>query len=337
MAADSDEAEDRDPLTRLAGKLADGEEVDWAAEAASTPDLAAEICELEQISMFAQTPWREAMGRASPEQDAGPLAPGDTWGPLTVIERIGFGAAGDVYRAFDPNLGRDVALKIWRESAFYRSTGTEARKLRKVRHPAVLRVHGVARHGGLAGMWTDFLEGRNLEETLVQRGPLSVEAASRIGISICDAIDAIHASDMVHRDIKASNVVCLADDSVVLVDLGSAKELPGGVPVASERIRGAPLGTAPEVLRGEAIGPAADVYSLGVLLYRLVSGAYPIEARNLLELSEKVEARELVPLHERRPECDRGFAEVVSRALAFDPAERPTLAAIRAALTPIAR
>jgi len=340
MGHDRDRNDERDPLIRIASRVVDGEAVDWEEEAAKSPRVAAEIRELHSIESIillqrqiaSHADGHDAQRPFDPD-DPGPLAPGEDWGPLQVLDHVGRGSGGDVYRAFDPALGREVALKIWREDALYRTTGTEARKLRKIEHPSVLRVLGIARHGGLAGMWTDFLEGRTLEEILAERGPLAVEDACRIGIGISEALEAVHAGGMVHRDIKATNVMWLADGSIVLIDLGSAKELPGGVPVPSERIRGAPLGAAPEVLRGDAIGPAADVYSLGILLYRLVTGAYPIEARNLLELFEMVEARQVVPLIERRPGCEPAFAELVHRALAFEPAERPTMATIRAELT----
>lgn len=327
--SEAGDGRDQDDLVRLASKILDGEKVDWDAETERTPALADEIRDLRWIASIAQV-----RGSAPALPPEAPLAPGDAWGTLRIVERIGRGAAGDVYRAFDPALGREVALKIWREDAVYRTTGTEARHLRKVRHARVVQVLGAERHDGLAGMWTDFLEGRNLEEVLRERGPLGVEEACVVGAGVCEALEAVHASHMVHRDVKTSNVMCLADETVVLIDFGSAKELPGGVPAPTERIRGTPVSTAPELLKGETdVAPSADLYSLGVLLYRLVSGANPIEARHYGELLDRLEARQRVPLSERVPGCDPAYLAIVERAMAWAPADRPASAAeVREAL-----
>jgi len=316
--------DDADVLIRIAACVADGKGVDWEAEVDQSPALAPEIRALRRIDTLARMT-HARHGVAGPHDVMpDPLSPGATWGPLRILERIGRGGAGDVYRAFDPSLGREVALKIWREDRVYRSTGTEARKLSKVRHARVVNVLGSERHDGLAGMWTDFLAGRSLEEVLVDRGPLPLEDACRIGIGVCEALEAVHASDMVHRDVKASNVMWLADGSVVLIDFGSAKELPGGVPAPTERIRGAPVTTAPELLLGTAdVAPTADIYSLGVLLYRLVSGKYPVEAKNLRELLDGIEARRRVPLADRVPDCDPGYVRIVEQAMAWEPGDRP--------------
>jgi hypothetical protein len=344
-------------LVRLAAMIADGESVDWEAETERTPELAREIDNLrwlEAVTIARRIGAREATGpsksprgdappqaaapaktgdaapvQAQAEPPAEPLSPGIMWGRLKIIERIGKGAGGDVYRAFDPALEREVALKIWRERGGYRTTGTEARRLGRIKHPGVLQVLGNERHDGYAGMWTDFLDGKSLEEVLAERGTLAASEACRVGIALCDALEAVHAAGMVHRDLKAANVMWLADESVVLIDFGSVKELPRGVPEGTERMRGTPLATAPELLRGEPIGPAADIYSLGVLLYRLVSGRYPVEAKSLAELIEYVERRTFQPLAERRPDCDPVFARVVDRALSRAPAKRPGIAEIR--------
>jgi len=337
MGDDREEIPGADALIRIAARVADGEDIDWEAEVGESPGLGPEIRALRRIDTLARMAHTSRRAGDAREDPPGPLSPGATWGPLRILERIGRGGAGDVYRAFDPALGREVALKIWREDAAYRSTGTEARKLRKVRHARIVSVLGAERHDGLAGMWTDFLEGRSLEDVLKERGPFPLEEACLIGIGICEAVEAVHAKDMVHRDVKTSNVMRLADGSVVLIDFGSAKELPGGVPAPTERIRGAPVSTAPELLLSRAdVAPTADIYSLGVLLYRLVSGAYPIEAKTLGELLGLLEARQYVPLVDRVPDCDPAYVRIVEGAMAWDPAERPaTPRAVRQALQAI--
>ena len=194
-----------------------------SGEAAKTPALADEIRLLHWIESITQVPRGSAAHEAGPSgaPDDGPLAPGDRWGTLEIRERIGRGAAGDVYRAFDPALEREVALKIWREDALHRTTGTEARRLRRIEHPAVLKVLGVERHDGLAGMWTDFVAGRNLEEILAE----SEEMDNRRQ-ALSHALSVLN--DRERRIFEARR---LADDPVTLEEL--AEEFG----VSRERVR----------------------------------------------------------------------------------------------------
>lgn len=336
-------------LIRLVARVADGEPVDWEREGASTPDIVRNIPSLrclEDIAIAGRAGYtfvRVGDTMALPPREPPPpepidLAPGTTWGPFTIIERIGAGGAGDVYRARDSGLDRDVALKLWRETETRKTSGTEARRLAKVRHTGILTVHGSARFDGYIGMWTDMVLGRNLEELLEAEGPLDVAEACRIGIAVCDSLEAMHREGLVHRDVKTSNVMREPGGRVVLMDFGSVKELPRGVPEHTRRMRGTPRSMAPEALRGERIGPAADVYGLGVLLYRLVSGRDPIEAKSIAELIDAHQANSRVPLRERCANLPAAFEQVVERALDTDPAKRPkSMQAFRRALEAVGR
>ena len=133
-------------------------------------------------------------------------------------------------------------------------------------------------------------------------------------IELCDALAAVHAQGLTHGDVKAANIMRERGGRVVLMDFGAVTEVPrcgsgGGATL------GTPLVMAPEVLRGETPGTTADLYSLGVLLYRLVSGHYPVEAESVQELCEKHARGESVPLADRRPDLPTAFLEVVERAL----------------------
>jgi len=343
---------DDEDLVGLAARLADGESIDWESEEIEAPDLRAEIRSLRWMGTIAEAGRVE--GTAVPAgagglaaallEVSGPaatggqpiaLTAGSTWGPLTIREPIASGGVGDVFRAWDPGLERDVALKLWRETATRTTTGTEARRLAKVRHPGILSVHGSGRYDGLAGMWTDLIDGRNLEQIIAADGPLPVDEARRIGIALCDALGAMHRVRLVHRDVKASNVMLDPDGRVVLIDFSSVKELLAGMPEYSRHMRGTPLATAPEVLRGARVGPAADVYGLGVLLYRMVTGAYPIEAKTLGELSDAHRQRRAVPLRERRTDLPKSFVGAVDQAISPDPVRRPgSMDALRRLLEP---
>jgi serine/threonine-protein kinase len=318
------------PLFRIATAMSDEQPVDWEAEKRRHPGLSDSIERLrlvEAMMRAAQEPLEETEEWVRPEAwvPTPPAPPLERWGPLRIVEWIGDGGFADVYRAHDPTLDVDLALKLWRPEAA-RDPETllaEARRLAKVRHDNVVVVHGADRHDGRPGMWMDFVDGRTLERWLQQNGPLGAGEAAAIGIELCRALAAIHAAGIVHRDLKAQNVMRTGQGRIVLMDFGCAGDrTPSGDLATSATIKGTPLTMAPEQLGGGTIGPPADLYALGVLLYRLVSGTYPIEAANLYELKRKHERRESIPLLDRRPDLPKAFVRVVERALDPDPARR---------------
>jgi Tol biopolymer transport system component len=252
-----------------------------------------------------------------------PAEPG-AWGPLRILGRLGEGSFGEVFRAHDAVLDRQVALKLARRSLgadAERRYLDEARRLARVRHANVVAVHGADVHGGRVGLWTDLVEGQTLEEVIEAQGPLGAREAALVGLDLCRALAAVHAQGLVHGDVKTGNVMRERGGRIVLMDFGTVKEvIPGGeAPVVT---RGTPLVLAPELLRGEPLTPAADVYSMGVLLYHLVSGRYPVEAPTVLEAAAQHAQRAAVPLRERRPDLPEPFLQAVDRCLSPRPADR---------------
>ena len=253
------------------------------------------------------------------------------WGPLNLLEKIGEGSFGEVFRAYDPGLEIEVALKLRHQASGHASREDqileEARRLARVRHPNVLIVHGVARHRGRGGMWTELLSGQTLEELLSARGPLGAAEAASIGIHVCRALGALHAAGLVHRDVKTANVMRERGGRIVLRDFGAVRETD-----ASGRVdtREAPIGTplvmAPELLRGEPASPASDLYGLGALLYRMLSGSFPIAARTLDELRSAHAAGRKPRALDPRPGLDRSLVLAVERALEPEPGNRHTSA-----------
>jgi hypothetical protein len=199
----------------------------------------------------------------------------------------------------------------------------EARRLAMVRHEHIVTVHGADFHDGRVGLWTDLVRGETLEKRVKARGPLSANEAACIGIDLCCALSMLHAQGFLHRDIKPSNVMREHHGGkILLMDFGSAVEFTGP-PSLRQRLNGTPLTTAPEVLLdGEAPSPTADIYGLGVLLYWLLSGRYPVEASGLVQLVQKLQSEESVPLVDVRPDVPRVLAQVVEQAIARDPAQR---------------
>lgn len=260
------------------------------------------------------------------------------WGPLEVLEPIGAGSFGRVYRAHDPSLRRDVALKLRPVDLSGRTADgeghlEEARRLARVRHPNVLVVHGAEIHDGVAGIWTDLVPGETLDRLLHQSGPFARESLLRVGVDLCRALEAVHGASLVHGDVKPSNAMRDADGRILLMDFGSGQSAGGsgdeewGESAGGRFLQGTPVAMAPELWSGAAPSAASDLYAMGVLLYRLASGQYPFRASELRELEAALRAQERIPLDELRPDLPSAFARVVHRALAPDPRDRPSSAA----------
>jgi hypothetical protein len=246
------------------------------------------------------------------------------WGTLEVRRLLGAGSFGEVYQAWDPALRRDVALKLRNSETGALRWLDEARNLARVRHPHVLTVHGADVLGGRAGIWTERVIGRTLEEELEASGPFAEAEALRIGRDIAAALDAVHAAGLIHGDVKTSNIMLEEGDAPrrsVLVDFGSADHLPdaGEIPAY---VAGTPLTMAPEVLDGKPASPAADVYGLGATIFRLLTGRYPVEATSIDELRRAHRSETRARVRDFAPQVSSRFARAVERALEPDPAAR---------------
>jgi tRNA A-37 threonylcarbamoyl transferase component Bud32 len=330
-------------LERLVESITDGTEIDWARELESHEDLQAEIRALRVIDSIARVHRdsgrlpEDRLSEPTVDLSVGPAAavpgPPETlprrWGPLELRELIGEGAFGQVYRAWDPALQRAVALKLLRAERAESHTHTlrfveEARGLARVRHNNVLVVYGADRHEDRVGLWTELLEGKTLEDCLVDEGPFSDAEATNIGIELCHALAAVHGAGLVHRDVKPANVMRERGGRTVLLDFSVAAFQPTAGSSSGGRISlsGTPLCMAPELFRGEEADRTSDIYSLGVLLYRLVSGRFPVEASSIDELRERHDRAESFPLLDARPDLPPAFVQVVEKALRPDPAER---------------
>lgn len=304
-------------LVEMAAAVAEGAPVDWAARAADAPELTGALAELKLLARMGDT-MRAAIVPAPPREVA------FRWGELEVVAKLGDGATGEVWRAWDPSLERDVALKLSLTQGGAGRPLEEARRLARLRHPNVVAVFGVDVREGRAGIWMEHLEGRTLEQTLAERGPFGAHEAAGIGLELCRALAAVHGAGLVHGDVSPRNVMRERGGRIVLMDLGSAAPLGED---AATLVTGTPLVTAPEVLAGEAPRAASDLYALACLLFRLVSGHYPVEAETLAELRAAHLAGRRLRLRLLRPELPGPFVQVVERALSSDPAARPADAA----------
>jgi serine/threonine-protein kinase len=243
------------------------------------------------------------------------------------LVRIGKGFFSEVYRAWDPMLEKEVALKIYRGAEdemcdWSRFGFREARFLARIRHPNVVTVYGVDHWQGRLGVWMEYIGGRTLETFLQELGTLAAREAVLIGMRVCSAVAAAHRLGLLHRDIKTKNVMRENGGRIVLMDFGLGQDLRPGAADNAPRVCGTPLYMAPEILRGESASVQSDIYSIGILLYRLVTARFPVEASSMHEVLLRYERGETKLLRDRRPDLPDVFIEVVERALAPAPGER---------------
>jgi len=308
-------------LLEVAGAICDDLDVDW--ETQNDDDALRKLQRLDGVARA----FRDLRDHDVKTADDSSRPVGlFMWGHLNVLEKLGEGGFGEVYRAWDPLLEREVALKLRRLGPSHSATGgqhyiQEARRLARLRHPNVLGIHGADLRDGRVGLWTELIEGRTLEERLEEDGPVGPDEAILIGRDLCLALAAVHGAGLVHGDVKAANVIREQGGRLVLADLGSATEITNGEDVG-EAVSVSPLTTAPEVLEGGSPSPAADIYSLGVLLYRLLGDSYPVETQDLSTLMDLHKRGERQPLIDLRPDLPAGLVRLIERATARVPEDR---------------
>jgi serine/threonine protein kinase/Tol biopolymer transport system component len=316
----------------IAARIADGSGVDWATTDAGVADGDSdERGVLDQLKAIAAL---AALHRAPEERaDEGPSLAGKRWGALTLIAPIGEGRFGHVYRAWDARLQRQVALKIlYAASPSAAASPTraieEARLLARVRHPNVLAVYGAECIDEQVGIWTEFIEGRTLESYLSTRGPLPADEVVAIGLDLCRALGAVHEAGLLHRDVKAQNVMRETGGRIVLMDFGTGHDLDRR-PTREGDLSGTPLYLAPELFAGGRPSVASDIYALAVLLFYLSTGRHPVPGRTLDDVRAAHRSRTRVALRDERADLPDVFVSlpapfiaVLERALNPDPAQR---------------
>jgi TolB-like protein/tetratricopeptide (TPR) repeat protein len=310
-------------LLKLARAVADGTSVEWSQEvsAATGPDEQAIVRELQAVAGVAEA----HQGIPAEETFATPVVPSSpvptAWGRLEIRREIGRGGFGTVYLAWDPVLERHVALKVLRAHDRSAAVVQEGRLLARVRHPGVVSVYGVDEHDGSVGLWMEFVEGLTLNQILAARGAFDARETLLVGIDICRAVAAVHKAGLLHRDIKAQNVMREPGGRIVLMDLGAGEVRTDRV--SSElRLTGTPLYLAPEIFDNKPGTIASDIYSLGVLLYYLLTLRYPVEGDTFDAVEAAHASGRAVPLGDRRPDLPLELVRVIECALNRDPARR---------------
>jgi hypothetical protein len=197
----------------------------------------------------------------------------------------------------------------------------EGQNLARLRHENVVSVYGADEHEERIGIWMELVEGQTLSDAVAQHGPYSATEAGQIGIELCRALAAVHRKNLVHADIKAQNVKREAGGRIVLMDFSSSRRSDAqGNPDSDPA--GTPLYMAPELWENGSPTVESDIYSLGVLLYHLVTGAFPVTATSI-ELLQRAHRRgERRLLRDERPQLPDSFVRTVEKALSRNPAER---------------
>ncbi|MBV1852893.1 serine/threonine-protein kinase [Catellatospora tritici] len=259
------------------------------------------------------------------------LDPGVTLGGrYELTTRIARGGMGEVWSADDTVLGRRVAVKVLlpnlaADPGFSARFRAEARAMAALSHPGIVEIYDYGQTDGIAYLVMQFVEGDSLSSLVRQDGPLEPGRAMRLIGQAARAIHAAHSQGIVHRDVKPANLLLRADGRVALTDFGIARIVAGDRLTATGEIQGTASYLAPEQVTGDDIGPATDVYALGVVAYELLTGRRPFTGDTPLSVALQHVHEPPPPLPPDLPEPARTLVE---RSLAKEPTDRwPTAAA----------
>ncbi len=246
-------------------------------------------------------------------------------GRYEIVGELGRGAMGVVYKATDPVIGRTVAVKTIKLSE--EGTGlsrpelltrfqTEARAAGLLTHPNIVVVFDAGEEDGLYYITMELVEGKSLQAHLDGQVAFALPRVLRIMEQTCSALQFAHERNVVHRDIKPANIMLTADDTVKVTDFGTAKILQFGTMQQTAHVMGTPSYMSPEQVKGRAVDGRSDIFSLGVMLYEMVTGEKPFPGQNITTVIYKIVNEEPVPPRQINPSIHPGISAVVMKALA---------------------
>lgn len=249
-----------------------------------------------------------------------------------LVAQQGSGGMAVIYKAIDQALGRTVAVKILRPSltsdpAFLARFRNEARSVANLTHPNVVTVHDVGNDGPTHYIVMEYIEGQDLKKIIKAEGALAVERALNLAIQICAGIGFAHRAGLVHADVKPQNILVTRDDTVKVTDFGIAQALSDAQPGEKQSVVwGSPHYFAPEQAKGEKPTPASDVYSIGIVMFEMLTGRLPYAGTNQQELA-LAHIRDRVPLvTEFNPTVPDPAARIVYKIMSKEPAARYRMA-----------
>src|SRR5262245_54851701 len=268
--------------------------------------------------------------------DGGTLETGTRLGRYTIAATIGRGGMGTVYRATDSALGRDVALKVLpsevasdpdRLERFRR----EARALAALNHPHIVTIYSVEQEGNVHFLTMELVPGRALDQ-LIAAQPLTIEKVRQVAKAVAEALSAAHDKGIIHRDLKPANIVLSESGQTKVLDFGLSKiaatapALAGGsathLGTAIGYVLGTPAYMSPEQVSGVNVDERSDIFSMGVLLYEMVTGLRPFNGPSPAELTSSILRDAPKPVADLRPTAPGDLSRVISRCLEKNPASR---------------
>ena len=267
------------------------------------------------------------------------LTPGTRLGPYEIIAPLGAGGMGEVYRARDTRLKRDIAIKVLPDAVASSPERLarfelEATTVAGLNHPNIVVLHSIEEAQGTRFLTMELVEGRGLDQSVTPEG-LPATRVIELGIAMADALAAAHEKGVIHRDLKPANVMLTKDGRLKVLDFGLAKlaavdsnpELTQAATMASPlsgeaQVVGTVPYMAPEQLRGESVDARTDLFALGVVLYELAAGQRPFAGATHADISSAILRDAPMPLRELRPLLPHDLVRVVSRCLEKNPRER---------------
>ncbi len=252
-------------------------------------------------------------------------------GRYEIIGELGRGAMGVVYRAVDPVIGRNVAVKTIRLSE--EGTGltrpellsrfqTEARAAGLLTHPNIVVVYDAGEENGLYFITMELVEGKSVQALLDSGHEFPVPRLLRIMEQTCSALQFAHERNIVHRDIKPANLMLTADDTVKVTDFGTAKILQFGTVQQTTHVMGTPSYMSPEQVKGRPVDGRSDIFSLGVMFYEMLTGEKPFPGQSVTTVIYKIVNEDPIPPRQLNPGVHPGLNDIVMRALAKEPEVR---------------
>src|SRR5258705_3287539 len=252
-------------------------------------------------------------------------------GRYEFLGELGRGAMGVVYKAMDPVIGRTVAVKTIRLSE--EGTGlsrpelltrfqTEARAAGLLTHPNIVVVCDAGEEDGFYYITMELVEGKSLQALLDDGHAFPLPRTLRIMEQTCSALQFAHERNVIHRDIKPANLMLTADDTVKVTDFGTAKILQFGTVQQTAHVMGTPSYMSPEQVKGRAADGRSDIFSLGVMLYEMVTGEKPFPGQNITTGIYKIVNEDPVPPRQINPSIHPGISAVIMRALEKEPDQR---------------
>lgn len=259
-------------------------------------------------------------------------------GRYEIVSELGGGGMARVYRGQDRLLNRNVTIKILREQyasdkEFLARFQREAQAVASLSHPNVVSIYDVGQEDDLHYLIMEYVEGRSLKDLISERAPLPPLEAIDISLQICDALEHAHENGVIHRDIKPHNILITRNGRVKVTDFGIAQAVSEVTMSQSGTMIGSVHYLAPEQARGGVIGATADIYSLGIVLYEMLTGDLPFHGETPVAVALKHLQENPRPVRELNPNVPPALERVVMRTLKKDPARRyPSAAALRSDL-----